>query len=185
MKRFIVIIPTILLILLNACGNNSPQVSNDMGTAVANTQTAAVWTPTITFTPDPDESKIVDWLNQNLSNADSLEQNLDAKYQVGDVVFQAPYGVLTIMRVDAHCECATSTQCCSPGRMFIMVIRALKDKKDKVFEQVPPSVNELDVVCYNGRTAAFATMVASWPDVEDYLNEKINGVQFAYRVSQK
>lgn len=77
MKRLLPFFPVFLFFFLNACGNAASVVPPNMGTAVAETQTAMVWTPTISPTPDPNESKIVEWLNAELLNADPLEQTLD------------------------------------------------------------------------------------------------------------
>ena len=78
MKRLLAIVPIFLFILLNACGSTSETVPDVIGTAVGQTQTAAIWTPTITNTPDPNEANIVEWLNNYLSGTDSLERTLDA-----------------------------------------------------------------------------------------------------------
>jgi len=110
MKRLLPIVPVFLLILLNACGNTPAGISPAEGTAVGQTQTAAVWTPTITSTPDPNESKIVEWLNDGLSSADMLEKALDASYYARDVSFpNVPGSSSTVFRVDIRCECAVNT----------------------------------------------------------------------------
>lgn len=103
MKRFLPFFPLIFLFFLNACGELTAEISPAEWTAVWRTNTASVWTPTITPTPDPDEKKIVDWLNEVLSQADELERTLDAKYYVLDVYFQpihtARIGSFRSMRV--------------------------------------------------------------------------------------
>ncbi len=185
MKRFLFIIPIFLLMLLNACGNMTPTVPNDIGTAVGQTQTAVMWTPTITPTPDPDESKIVEWLNDDLAKADPLEQTLDAKYQVLDIRFPATAnGISTVFRVDLRCECSTNMNCCVPERMFVVVIGAMKNRADKIIEQVPASVTEVQVVCYN-HTAQLRVIGAWWSDVKDFLGNHINGYQLGARVFQR
>jgi hypothetical protein len=152
------------------------------GTAVGQTQTAAVWTPTITSTPDPNESKIVEWLNAEFADADSLEQILDASYQVQDVFFPlAASGSSLIFRVDIRCQCAVNMQCCIPERIFVATLWVMKNRADKIVEQVPGNVSELKVVCFsNGLN--IAVMAATWQDVKDYLQTVINGYQLGSRV---
>ncbi len=88
MKRLLPILPFFVLLLLNACGNYPVGVSPSEGTAVGKTQTAVAWTPTISPTPVPNQSKIVEWLNTELSNAD------DAMKKRGDkIIEQVPLTV--------------------------------------------------------------------------------------------
>ena len=182
MKRFLLTFPLVLFILLNACVSTPTVITPIEGTAVGQTQTAAVWTPTITSTPDPNESKIVEWLNAEFSDADSLEQILDASYQVQDVLFPiAPAGSTTIFRVDIRCQCAVNTQCCVPERIFVATLQAMKNRADKIVEQVPGNVSELKVVCFNNGLN-IAVMGSSWQDVKAYLQTEINGYQFGSRV---
>jgi hypothetical protein len=182
MKRFLFAIPFLLFILINACGNTPTGVPPVVGTAVGSTQTAAIWTPTITSTPDPNESKIVEWLNEELESADSLEQILDASYQVQDVLFPpASSGSSIIFRVDIRCQCAVNTQCCVPERIFVNTLSAMKNRADKIVEQVPANVSELKVVCFNNGMN-IAVMGALWQDVKGYLLKEINGYQFGSRV---
>ena len=182
MKRFLFIIPFFLFILLQACGNTPAGVPPVVGTAVGATQTAAIWTPTITSTPDPNESKIVEWLNAELSGEDSLEQILDASYQVQDVLFPpASSGSSIIFRVDVRCQCAVNTGCCVPERIFVAALSAMKNRADKIMEQVPSNVSELKVVCFNNGIN-IAVEAALWQDTKSYLLKEINGYQFGSRV---
>ena len=182
MKRFLFVIPFLLFILLNACGNTAAQITPFEGTAVGETQTASMWTPTITSTPDPNESKIVEWLNAELSSADALEQILDASYQVQDVLFPlAASGSSIVFRVDIRCQCAVNTQCCVPERIFVTALSAMTNRADKIVEQVPPNVSELKVVCFSNGVN-IAVVAALWQDVKDYLLKQINGYQFGSRV---
>jgi hypothetical protein len=182
MKRLLLTVPFLVLFLLNACGNNPVDISPSEGTAVAQTQTATMWTPTISPTPVPDQAKIVEWLDAELLNTDSLEQTLDAKYQVVDVSFpNGSNGLAAIMRVDIRCECATYGQCCYPERMFIAAIQSMKKREDKIIEQVPVTVSWMKVVCYDHMTQ-FAVVSASWSDIKGYLTDQINGYQLGSRV---
>jgi hypothetical protein len=141
-----------------------------------------MWTPTITTTPDPNESKIVEWLNTELASADALEQILDASYQVQDVLFPpASGGSSMVFRVDVRCQCAVNAGCCVPERAFVTTLFAMKNRADKIVEQVPPNVGELKVVCFdNGQY--IAVVAALWQDVKGYLLKELNGYQFGSRV---
>jgi hypothetical protein len=111
----------------------------------------------------------VEWLNTELASADSLEQMLDASYQVQDVLFPfALSGSSTIFRVDIRCQCAVNTQCCVPERIFVATLLAMKNRADKIVEQVPGDVSELKVVCFNNGLN-IAVIGALWQDVKAYL----------------
>lgn len=183
MKRLLPIAPIVLYIFLNACTSNEVSaVAPSIGTAVGQTQTATMWTPTITPIPNPSTSKIVEWLNESFSARDALEQSLDAKYEARDAFFPgAPISPPTVFRVDIRCDCAFGTQCCVPERIFVLTMLAMKDRADKILEQVPNSVTEVKVACFNHDIQA-AVLAASWPDVRAYLLGQINGTQLGSRV---
>ena len=182
MKKFPSAICVILFVFLSACANNEVVVPKDMGTAVALTQTATVWTPTPTNTPDPDESKIIEWLNESLMAADHLEQTFDVKFRAVDAIFLT--GVENkpmTFRIDVHCECASNTStCCTPERAFVVTMWAMKARNEKISNQVPPSILDVQVVCFDhNRQVGMA--VATWPDVSSYLFGRINGDQLGAR----
>ena len=181
MKRVLFLVPIVFLIFFDSCSNDISAVALPVGTAVGETQTAAVWTPTTSPTPNPNEPKIVEWLNAELSNADALEQTIDAKYQVLEVSFPALNGLATTIRVDVRCECAMNGQCCVPERVFVVTVGSLKKRSDKILEQVPGTVIDLKVVCYD-RLTQTGVMSAAWVDVKSYLLEQINGYQLGSRV---
>jgi hypothetical protein len=63
----------------------------------------------------------------------------------------------------------------------VATLLAMKNRADKIVEQVPGSVSELKVVCFdNGLN--IAVMGAAWQDVRAYLQTEINGYQFGSRV---
>src|SRR5687768_8920518 len=183
MKRLFSVVPIFLFIFLNACASEVSAVAPPVGTAVGQTQTAAIWTPTITHTPDPNEARIVEWLNEGLVATDPLEKSLDANYQVRDVYFPTVLGnsAALNLRVDIRCECAFSTQCCVPERMFVQTILAMKNHADKILEQVPGNTSEVKVVCFDHGTQ-IAVLAALWSDVRGYLHDQLNGYQLGSRV---
>jgi len=182
MKRILFIVPILLFLLLNACGGTFSSISPDTGTAVAKTQTAAIWTPTIVPTHAPSESKIVEWINASL-NADSLEQTLDAKYEVVNASFPQPTGgSITLFRIDVRCECANNSQCCTPQRTFVVTMNAMQQSGKKIVEEAPSTVAQVKVVCFDHLTAVGA-MNADWSNVKAYLLGNIDGFQFGARTT--
>jgi hypothetical protein len=140
-----------------------------------------VWTPTATATPDPNEAKIVEWLNEGFSAMDPLERTMDAQYQMLDVSFLPGLSAPVLFRLDMRCECPMNAQCCVPERMFVIAMRMMKKYRDNILGQVPGSVTEVHLVCYNHQTL-IGVMVAGWGDVKSYLHENINGFQLGSRI---
>lgn len=181
MKRLLPLIPVLLFLLISSCDVINA-VSPAEGTAVGETQTAIIWTPTVTPLPDPDESKIIEWLNTIFSELDPLERTLDAKYQVVDVLFDGmPSNANAVFRMDIRCECAANTQCCVPERMFVVTIAAMKNINGKIIEQVADRANDVQVVCYD-HAVPIGMMIAPWSDVKGYLLGEITGYQLGARV---
>lgn len=184
MKRpFVIIIPILLLVLLNACGNTTAQITTAEGTAVGQTQTAAMWTVTISPTIDPNESKMVEWLNDDLSKVDPLERTLDANYRVVGLTFPAQNGIAAVFRLDVRCECATYNQCCNPERMFVVILNLMRERGDKITDQVPATVSWMNLVCYD-RLNQIAVVSAPWQYVRSYLLQQITGYELGPWVSR-
>jgi hypothetical protein len=182
MKRFLLIVPVIFLTLLNACGSAPPAVPAEMGTAVAQTQTATMWTVTVSPTVDPSEASIIEWLNAEFSGADSLERTIDAKYQAVDMSFPtSPNGSTLLFRVDVHCECARVTSCCTPERIFVITMWAMKKRQEKILPQMPGNLSEVRVVCFQGWNY-IGVMSAWWSDAKGYMLGEISGFQLGARV---
>lgn len=182
MKQLLSIAAVFLLLLLNACATEAAAIAPSVGTAVGLTQTATMWTPTVTPIPDPNEPKIVEWLNEGLAAADPLERSLDANYQARDAFFPgAPVSPPFVFQVNIRCDCAFSPQCCVPERVFVVTMLAMKNRADKMVEQVPASVVEVKVVCFQ-HEMQIAVLAASWADVKAYLLDQLNGFQLGSRV---
>ena len=187
MKRMLPAIPILFLLLINACGEVPSEITPPEWTIVVQTQTATMWTPTTTPTQDPNESNIVMWINNEMSNADPLEQTMDAKYQVVDVSFPSSLNGSTVFHIDVRCECPLNEQCCIPERIFVVTANAMKNsgEKEKIIKQMPGNVGEMKIACYD-HSFLIGVVAAHWSDVKDYLQEQINGFQLgarAYRSS--
>lgn len=178
MKRLLLIVPAFLFIFLNACANSSVSaISPDIGTRVGQTQTATMWTPTVSATPEPNKANIVTWLNYELSAADPLETTLDGRYEVIDVtVLLIPGTTSAALRVHMRCQCGANLQCCSPERMFVLTMLAMKKHREEILKEVPSHVSEVKVICYDHLTR-IGVMFAFWHDVRNYMNDQLTGYQ--------
>jgi hypothetical protein len=183
MKRVVLVVSFILLMFLYACGSTSnTPIPPVIGTAVAQTQTASMWTASITPTIVPDISEILALLNASFPG-DELQTTLDVKYIAVNAWFQyLPDNVSTAFCLEIHCECTFNSHCCTPERMFVIAINAMKEHADEIIPQMPRNMARVDIVCYDceGPTD---TMQASWTDVRAYLLEEIKGSILGYRVT--
>lgn len=183
MKRSLPILPLTLFLLLNACASGTAQASSDMWALFGLTQTATLWTPTPSPTPNYYISTMIGWLNLDLSaTMDPLEQTLDAKYLVTDVSFPPILNSQSLtFRVDVQCECAANANCCVPERMFVVLVNSLKRNQSTILEHIPAGVGDMIVVCSDHETTIGA-IFALWPDVEGYLRGYVSGYQLGPRV---
>lgn len=180
MRRMIALCAFILLLGSAAC------VGSDLSTAQMNsavqTLTATVLPPTVTPTPDPDESAIVLLLNHGLEQtSDPLAQTIDARYQVLDVSFPLDAdNQAAAFLIQVRCECVNGA-CCTAERAFIMLVNAMKPVADKIARQVPGTVTTMQVACLD-HAASIGMTIASWRDMADYFAGTINGFQLGGRV---
>lgn len=57
----------------------------------------------------------------------------------------------------------------------------MKNRADKIVDQIPNSVYEVKVVCFN-REIQVDVLAAKWSHVRDYLLEQTNGFQLGSHV---
>ena len=153
-----------------------------IGTAVAQTQTASMWTASVTPTIVPDVSKILGMLNTSFP-ADDLQTTLDVRYIAVNAWFQSSSDNLsTAFCVEIRCECAVNSHCCTPERLFVITMNAMRDHAKEIIPQMPYNIKRVDVVC-NTCEGSTDVMQASWSDVKAYLLEEIEGSIFGYRVT--
>lgn len=186
MKSWLTFIPVLLLILVNSCAQaDTLSISNDMGTAVGQTQTAIAWTAIPTQTLNPNATNMVNWLNADLSSTtNSLEATLDAKYSVTNISFlNVPNSSDLIFRVDVGCICMNSADCCIPERTFVAIIESMKKTSLISLVQVPGEVRQMIVVCSDPKAKSqLGAIFASWQDVQGYLQGNVLGYQLGSRV---
>lgn len=171
-----------LAFFLTGCGQTTNLSAQQFDMALQ-TLTATALPPTVTPTPNPDESAIVLLLNRGLNESiDPLSQTLDARYQAVDVSF--PLGASQLPEsflVQVRCECAFGgVNCCTPERTFVVVVTAMQTTITKIATQVPNSVINFQVSCSN-QNAWIGTMSVAWRDLLEYYSGNINGFQLGAR----
>jgi hypothetical protein len=183
MKRLLPFVPVTLFLLLNACASGTVQASSDMWALFGLTQTATMWTPTLSPTPNYYIPTMIGWLNIDLSaTSDPLEQTLDAKYLVTDASFSHILNSQSwTFRLDVQCECAANANCCIPERMFVVLANSLRRNQSTILEHVPVGLSDMIVVCHDHETPVGA-MYALWPDVQGYLQGYVSGYQLGVLV---
>lgn len=181
MKRVVSVVSFILLAFLYACGGVNTPIPAGIGTAVAQTQTATMWTPTITSTINPDVSKIVQLINDGFQE-DTLEFALDARYVASNALFMYAQDNSRILYLEIDCSCAINSHCCVPERTFVVTIHAMKKQFEGIIEQVPDYTVRVVVECRNSH-GAIGVLSAPWADVKAYLRDEIDGLDFGLRVT--
>jgi hypothetical protein len=186
MKRFLVVIPIFLLVVLGACGTASSQVNSEMGTAVAQTQTASIWTPTpVTPSPTsvPKGAVIVEALNNVVRDADPLGNALDVKFYITDIGFDASGNppLVTTMRIQIECEWVLKPAC-TAERAFVVLMHAFENNaaRKKIIEQIPSTIQFVQVTAMD-HMAQIGVIVIRWQDVLAFTSNEITGDQLAAR----
>ena len=180
MRRMVAAFSLVLLLALVAC------VASELSTAqmasAVQTLTATVLPPTVTPTPDPDESTIVLLLNHGLEQtADPLSQTVDARYQVIDVSFPLDINnKASTFLIEVRCECVNG-YCCTAERTFVIFVNAMQSVADKIARQIPGTVTNMQVSCLE-HTSSIGIVFVAWNDMAEYLTGKINGFQLGGRV---
>lgn len=187
MKQFLAVIPIFLFIFLGACGVPGNQLSPDLGTFVAQTQTATMWTPTpITPSPTsvPKEAVIVDALNGAMRGADPLGEAIDAKFQITDVGFDASGNPPVIITMRVHVECEwILTPSCTAERAFVILMHTFQREgvRKKLVEQIPATLEFLQVIAFD-HMSQIGSLTIRWQDAVAFINGDITGDQLAARV---
>jgi hypothetical protein len=183
MKRVLLVVLFILMMFLYACGSTSnTPIPPVIGTAVAQTQTATMWTASVTPTINPDVSKIMSLLN-GVFQEDTLEMTLDARYFADNVLFQNKLDNSSgIFYLYIRCVCAINSHCCTPERIFVVTMHAMKKRHGDIIAQVPDHTLWVDVTCYNN-TGSIGVMRASWSDVKAFLLDEIDGSILGWHVT--
>lgn len=180
------ILPFLPLIFIIAC---VPDISDpNIQAAVINSLTATVWTPvppSLTPTPEPNTSKIVEILNSIMVGSDPLLETVDAKFSVVDaqVLLNQATQEATTVRILVDCEWIFSDSC-TPETTFVRLMRvfAASDKViERIANQIPPTVHTVEMLALDHMKAT-GIITITWADLVDYSYGKINGNQLGSRI---
>ena len=185
----------VCLILLNACGDSLipiTGINDEVGTQVAQTQTASAWTATpITPSPTnvPDKAKIVNILNDNIRNEDKLAELVEAEYYVAKVDFIASGNpnYYTTMRIEVICE-SLLQRTCTAERGFVILMHGFesaygKDKqRDVISSQVPQTIQTLDVIVELAHAGSIGKFTVGWNNVKAFARGNLSPEQFDHEI---
>jgi hypothetical protein len=179
-----------LILLISCSGDIIPDtgISPDVGTKVAETQTASMWTATPTTptaTPVPDQVKIIESLNNFIRGHNPLSEAIDAKFYVTDVTFEETINppVKTSLWITVECEYLYHSSC-TAERAFVVVLEALQHEKtrNKLMEQVPSTVRNLKVFALE-RMHLIGVIDIPWSDAIAFAEGRLLPEQLAGRIS--
>jgi hypothetical protein len=183
LKRLAPFLPVLLAI---AC---APDLSDpNIQSAVLSSLTATMWTPvppSLTPTPEPNTSKIVEILNNIMVGTDPLLETVDAKFSVVDaqILLNESTKEATTIRISVDCEWIYSDSC-TPEATFVKLIRAFSVNEkiiQHISDQVPATVHTLEVLTLD-RMNASGLIAITWIDLVDYSYGRINGNQLGSRI---
>ncbi len=185
MKRFLLVIPVILLIFINACIGLGPT-----GGTVTPT-----WTPTLIFSPTEDtlSPAIFSELNMAIEGMvtseplNELEHIAGPSYQVVSVDVLPTDRIPTTLQISVRCECAENGQCCNTARTFAATIVTLRNiyLSGNINEDKTPyaTLNILEVWCFDHATRTGVVSVP-WTDVVRFFQHDIDGFELWANVTQ-
>jgi hypothetical protein len=182
-KRILSFLPLILIV---AC---APDISDpNIQAAVIQSLTATLWTPvppSLTPTPEPNTSRIVEILNGSMVGSDPLPETVDAKFSVIDaqVLLNEATQEAGTIRISVDCEWIFSDSC-TPEATFVKLIQAftINDKViERIAKQMPPTVHTLEMLAFDHMEAS-GLITINWSDLVDYSCGRINGNQLGSRI---
>jgi hypothetical protein len=182
LKRLVPFLPVLLVI---AC---APDLSDpNLQSAVINSLTATMWTPvppTLTPTPEPNTSKIVEILNNVMVGTDPLVETIDAKFVVIDaqIVLNEITQEATTLRISVDCEWVYSDSCTAEST-FVKLMRAFGNDKviKHIAAQTPSTIHSFEMLAFD-RMKPAGVITINWNDLIDYSFGKINGNQLGSRI---
>lgn len=184
----------VCLILLNSCGNggiipNTGEISPEVGTQVAQTQTASIWTITPSLTPVPLEAEIIKILNQHIKNYDSLAELVEAEYYIArlDFIKGGDGKVITTMRITIVCKSMTR-RTCTPERAFVLLMNAFKVAHGRekqwaiISSKVPETVGTMELHVELAHAESIGMFVVGWKNVVSYASESFTAEQLDHEI---
>jgi len=193
MKKFLAVaLILVFVIALGAC--SVPTGSGLDPTLIAyveQTQTATMLpraSPTPSPSAVPKQAVIVNALNAELQKeADPLEETLDAKFSILDIVFASNENSLTtVMEVHVECEWIKRSSC-TEQRAFVVMANAFKKMKPgirkKIKDEIPATIKTVLVRAFD-HMAQIGMIEIDWEYLWAFANGNITGDQLAARALQ-
>lgn len=186
MRRFLLVMPVFLFVLLSACSG----VDAKMVQLVSQTLTATMWTPIpVTSTPSavPKEAMMLNTLNEEFRKvSDPLERTFDAVFSVVDIGFDQSGNPLSTKTLRIHIQCDWILKSsCTEQRAFVVFARVFKGMKPKprkkITEQVPETVSIVQIKAFS-HGSQLGIVEIGWRDLLLFANDDITGEQLAARV---
>jgi len=181
----------ICLIILNSCSDaiipNTGGISPEVGTLVAETQTASIWTITPSPTPIPLEAEIIDILNEHIKHYDSLAELVEAEYYIARLDFIRGGDVITSMRITIVCKSMTR-RTCTPERAFVLLMNAFtvahgKEKQWAVISsRVPGTVVTMELQAELAHAESIGMFIVGWKNVVSYASGNLTAEQFDHEI---
>ena len=117
--------------------------------------------------------------------ADPLAETIGTSFRVIDaeVMTEPPNNLSAVLLIEMECHWVYSDSC-TPEEAFIALMNAIRtnqEVKDRITENIPPTVHTLQMVSFNDMIREGMIIVA-WQHVVDYMNENINGTQLGARI---
>lgn len=185
MKQFLLVIPVILLVLLNACGGN--------GTATSQNVIVSTSSPTTTSTPDPRSSQMFEYLNLSIEEQETadkynqLEHITGASYQITNVDLPPDTNMSPIFRIDVRCECTVNARCCSPTRTFVVTVKAIENRnfRDQILYITDSmTINILEVWISDHADLTYV-ISAPWQDVKNFIYASPDSIGDGFLLASK
>ncbi|MGC1376540.1 MAG: hypothetical protein WA821_09960 [Anaerolineales bacterium] len=193
MKKFLAVALILAFIIaLGACSVPSGSALDPTLIAyVEQTQTATMLphaSPTPSPSAVPKQVVIVNALNTEIrKEADPLEETLDAKFSILDIVFDSnDNSSTTIMEVHVECEWIKRSSC-TEQRAFVVLANAFKRMKPgirkKIKDEVPVTIKTVLVRAFDHMTL-IGMIEIDWEYLWAFANGNITGEQLAARALQ-
>jgi len=191
MKHLISVFLFVCLFLLISCSDtiipNTGGISPEVGTQVAQTQTASIWTITPSLTPVPLEAEIIDILNGHIKHYDSLAELVEAEYYIARLDFIRGGDVITSMRITIVCKSMTR-RTCTPERAFVLLMNAFtvahgKEKQWAVISnKVPGTVVTMELQAELAHAESIGIFIVGWKNVVSYASGNLTAEQLDHEI---
>jgi hypothetical protein len=182
----------VCLLLLISCSDGyipNTGISPEVGTQVAETQTASIWTITPSPTPIPIEAEIINVLNEHIKNYDSLAELIEAEYYIARLEFikSGDGKVITTMRITIVCKSMTR-RTCTPERAFVLLMNAFRVAHGRekqwaiISSKIPETVGTMELQVELAHAESIGMFIVGWKNVVSYASENLTAEQLDHEI---